>query len=643
MKYQNLVEDLKKNSIIHQILNFEEHVQKPSNGLYDINDLRSYSKELIDDIKIDNTNISYYSNYDIFQTIKINNLAQQNASNINKGWKDIYKKSLKCYIVNELEKESWDEEKKLNFYKKFSTKIDKYIEETDIKEIDDKISNGKELEIEIEIKNSIKLSNKLDSFQKIFEKSQAILEFNFGKDTTEKIISGSSKETELHSRQFFDLRKEIDFFDEDGKSRISTDDQEFRHLHEWAKNYKELSEEQKHESGNLKKLIQYKIKFYEKFFEENCVNKEQVGLIINALKSDNDDFKKLEEENKKVKILEKFNKYKIKFYEKFFQKKCADDEQIKPIINALKSDNDDFKKLEEENKKVKRLEKIIDDFSKLKWTDDKLTDLNIIKEGFKKGEFKSTKALMHKLNPKKTDETEKGDSQSSKQSDEHKKLFSTYVDELLKLAEVNNHEDKDNEGKMVLLEQYCVSKQIEEDLKKKEKKIRKTVSYLADDILIKDEKKFKDLKLDIDKTKSGSLDLEKIDRANKKHIDQLYKLLKEKEEDSKKYSLIFLPFELFGAVFQTSLANGSVNNDAHKPRRANQKDKSVRADSSKQKKESSEEDKMKYIKRQLSDKSKKPSVETFISDYSTLLSKMAIEKVKDLFKKDDKTPNEPTR
>lgn len=419
------------------------------------------------------------------------------------------------------------------------------------------------------------------SFLGIFEKSKSILEFNLGKDDADKIIRGCSID-----RQFNSLQDQIAYFEDGSRfERLSEQDQE---LHRWAKDFKDLSSKQITSEEDIKKFKEYKIKYYEKLFEERFVDKDQAKLIIKAL-------------------------------EKIESKKTLPDKTDETLPNSETT-------LQTENEKTARLTKIIDDFQELKWKKKDLsTDFGLISQGYKTAEFKTPQELMDKLYPNSNYPN------PNYLTKVDKKLFDVYVDELCELANKENNsgeldlENKDITEKIKYLEGVIDLKKDEEKQIKDQKQIQSFIDRIEDIPLISDTKEFTKLKLAILEKKTTGVD--------KDNIDSLYKLIKDQEENSKKFSLEKVPNELFkimqqDANFRNLLSCLSFGLLASEEGKAPEK----KAENKEPEREISKNKKIQYIEKFIKDK-ESPNFQTAITDYNTLISKVLIDKAKDLFNK----------
>lgn len=420
------------------------------------------------------------------------------------------------------------------------------------------------------------------SFLGIFEKSESILEFNLGKDDADKIIRGCSIDQKFNS-----IQDQVAYFEDGSRSeRLSEQDQE---LHRWAKDFKDLNLKQITREEDIKKFKEYKIKYYKKLFEERFVDKDQAKLIIEAL-------------------------------EKIESKKTLPDKTDETLPNIERT-------LQTENEKTASLTKIIDDFQKLKWKKRDLSiDFDLISKGYKTAEFKTPQELMGKLYPN----SNYPNPNCSTKVD--KKLFDVYVDELCELANKENKSDsevqiqnKSLEQKMQYLEQFIAIKRINQVQIQYQERVKSFINSLEDIPLISHTKEFTELKLAISQTKTIGVDED--------YIDSLYKLIKDQEENSKKFLLEKVPNELFKIMQQDTnfgilfscLSFGLLASEKGKAPEKKAENKELEPKISKDKK-------IQYIEKFIKER-QSPNFQTAITDYNTLISQVLIDKAKDLFNK----------
>jgi hypothetical protein len=458
--------------------------------------------------------------------------------------------------------------------------------------------------------DSNKIKNLKANFLKTLESSQEILNFNLGKDRASKIIRSFIIDSE-----FLSLGDQIVYFEDDSRfKKLSEQDKDFLDLHEWAKNFKALNSTEINSDKDIKKFKEYKIKYYEKFFEENFIDKDQAKLIIEALE-------------------------KIKY------EKTLPDETDEKLPNSERA-------LQTENEKTARLAKIIDDFQELEWKKkDLVTDFVLISQGYKTAKFKTPQELMDRLYPNSNYPNPK------KESKIHKKLFDVYVDELFELAlkeikkdkeivcENESPEKKSPEEKMKFLEEVIESKKTKQEENKQKMQIQSFIKSLEDIPLIAGVNGFATLRTNILEEKRDEKDFEEISKKNAENINELYKLVKNQEKNSKKFSLEKLPNELFKIMQQNKnfealvsclsfglLAGRKVSSDElQKSSECHKKDVPEL--------QISTEEKINLIKSFIEKMKNRPSVEAIVSDYNTLFSMLLVEKAKNLF---DHRKNSPS-
>ena len=429
------------------------------------------------------------------------------------------------------------------------------------------------------------------SFLKTFESSQEILNFNLGKDDADKIIRGCSID-----QQFNSIKDQIAYF-EDG-SRFESLSEQDQELRQWAKDFKDLSLIQITSEEDIKKFKEYKIKYYEKLFEERFIDKDQAKLIIEAL-------------------------------EKIESKKTLPDKTDETLPNSEIT-------LQTENEKTARLAKIIDDFKKLDWKGENAKyDTDIIYKGYSRAEFKTPKELMDKIYP---NQNYPNPNYSIKVV---KKLFDVYVDELCELAKKDNEivgenessEEKTTEQKMQSLEELIKIKEIKQIQIKEQEQIKSFIKSLEDIPLIAGVNGFATLRTNILEEKRDEKDFEEISKKNAENINELYKLVKNQEKNSKKFSLEKLPNELFKIMQQNKnfealvscLSFGLLASEKGKAPEKKAENKELEPKISKDKK-------IQYIEKFIKER-QSPNFQTAITDYNTLISQVLIDKAKDLFNK----------